>query len=126
VGRWAGRRKSRCCARPWYVTYLTRGFGNKPLACLGWTTIENAYLLNGTIFIVVDRAEGLPDRPMVVSNGLRIEAGEQAAQERLPSDDDLRIITPKEARTLFSTPSAEMLGGTTVGTSLPRLVTIER
>lgn len=47
------------------------------------------------------------------SKGLPVENGPEEEASRLPSDEDIRVISPKEARRLFGT-GAQLLDGVNV------------
>lgn len=79
----------------------------------GWTIFDNLFLLNGTVFVVTDDPEFIPDRKTITSAGIKIENGPEATAARLPTDRDLRVISVGEAQELFGT-SADLMDGTTV------------
>ncbi|KIM32507.1 hypothetical protein M408DRAFT_14788 [Serendipita vermifera MAFF 305830] len=63
----------------------------------GLTVFENLYAYNGTIYIVTSEPDSIPEKRMIISNGLALEF----KQENEPTDQTLQIITPAEARLLF-------------------------
>ena len=79
----------------------------------GWTIFDNLFLLNGTVFVVSDDPESVPDRNTITSTGLKIANGDEAIAARLPTDREFRVITVDEAQVLFGT-SANIVDGTTV------------
>ena len=74
---------------------------------------DNLFLLNGTVFVVTDDPESVPDRKTITSTGVKIENGAEAIAARLPTDRELRVITIAEAQELFGT-SADLMDGITV------------
>jgi hypothetical protein len=78
----------------------------------GWTIFDNLFLLNGTVFVVTDDTEFVPDRNTITSTGVNIKNGAEAIAARLPTDREFRVITPDEAQELFGT-SADLVDGTT-------------
>lgn len=70
-------------------------------------------MLNGTMYIVSDQPESIPDRTRITSTAVFIENGPIAEAERIPTDKEMRIISTREAGRLFG-PSAERLDGVTV------------
>jgi hypothetical protein len=71
------------------------------------------YILNGTVFLVSDQPEKLPDRKNITSNAGKIQGGLVGEQMRLPNDKHMRIIGTKEAKQLFGT-GASIIDGVTV------------
>lgn len=83
-------------------------------ACVqGWTIFDNLFLLNGTVFVVSDDPESVPDRKTITSTGIKVANGADAVAARLPTDREFRVVTSDEAQELFGT-SAELVDGTTV------------
>ncbi|VDB90957.1 unnamed protein product [Peniophora sp. CBMAI 1063] len=67
----------------------------------GWTLFDQLYLLNGTLYIITDQPEHLPDTKFIMSTGLHITNGEENAAALLPTEKELRIITRAEAKSIF-------------------------
>ncbi|KAH7883159.1 hypothetical protein F5I97DRAFT_1815379 [Phlebopus sp. FC_14] len=78
----------------------------------GWTIFENLFVLNGTVFVVTDEPDSIPERASMTSTAVRINNGPLAVASRFPTDRELRVVTTDEARELFGT-SAELIDGTT-------------
>ncbi|PCH45121.1 hypothetical protein WOLCODRAFT_106109 [Wolfiporia cocos MD-104 SS10] len=78
----------------------------------GWTIFDRLYILNGTVHVVTDQPETIPDRSRITSTAVFINNGPIAEAERIPTDKEMRIIDTNEARRLFG-PSAERLDGVT-------------
>ncbi|KAF9454843.1 hypothetical protein P691DRAFT_716768 [Macrolepiota fuliginosa MF-IS2] len=78
----------------------------------GWTVFDRLYILNGIVYIVADDLTSLPDVSFVLSKGIFIEPGQEAEETRLPTDNDIRIISTEEARKLFGT-GASIIDGVT-------------
>ncbi|CDO73894.1 hypothetical protein BN946_scf185016.g51 [Trametes cinnabarina] len=78
----------------------------------GWTIFDRLYILNGTVYIVSDAPEDVPDRRYMISTAVFIENGPDAEARRIPTDKEMRVISTEEARRLFGT-EAERLDGVT-------------
>ncbi|KZP22516.1 hypothetical protein FIBSPDRAFT_1043561 [Athelia psychrophila] len=76
----------------------------------GWTIIDKLYLLNGTLYIVTDKPDSIPDRNLITSTGINIENGAEAWEARHPTDKEMRIVTPQEAKAIFG-PDAQIIDG---------------
>ena len=74
---------------------------------------DRLYFKNGTFYIVTDNPEEVPDMKLIISSGIPLTSGPADAEKRLPTDKDMKIIDPDEARKLFGT-QAERLDGATV------------
>jgi len=66
----------------------------------GWTLFRNLYMADGTLFIVADEEErkAFPEIRMMTSTGLEAENTEENIAMREPTDKNMRIISPEEAR----------------------------
>ena len=66
----------------------------------GWTLFRNVYMSNGTIFIVADETgrKKVPEIRMMSSTGLAAENTPENIALREPTLDNMRIISPEEAR----------------------------
>ncbi|PPQ64507.1 hypothetical protein CVT26_002046 [Gymnopilus dilepis] len=66
----------------------------------GWTLFRNLYMANGTIFIVADEEgrKAFPEIRMMTSTGLEAENTPENIALREPTPDNMRIISPEEAR----------------------------
>jgi hypothetical protein len=73
------------------------------------------YIFNGTVFLVSNEPEIFPDRKYITSSGINIDNGREMVAARLPTDNDMRIISTSAARKLFGT-GANRVQGVTVGT----------
>ena len=67
----------------------------------GWTVFSNLYMSNGTVFIVTSRPNSIPDILMITSTGLPAENTPENIAARIPTSDDMAIITPEEARDMW-------------------------
>ncbi|KAI0070552.1 hypothetical protein K474DRAFT_1653669 [Panus rudis PR-1116 ss-1] len=76
----------------------------------GWTIFDRLYILNGTVYIVTDHPELVPDRALMTSKSIVIKNGPEEELKRRPTDKEMRIISTDEARQLFGT-QAERLDG---------------
>ncbi|KAK0201630.1 hypothetical protein DFS33DRAFT_1348883 [Desarmillaria ectypa] len=78
----------------------------------GWTIFDKLYLYNGTIYVVCDDPQNIPDVSRFYSKGLRILNGKEAEDSRLPTKEDIQIISSKEANALFGV-AAQVIDGVT-------------
>jgi len=89
----------------------------------GWTIFDNLFLLNGTVFIVAEYPESIPNRRTITSTGVVISNEAEAIAARLPSDRELRVVTPDQAQELFGT-NADLIDGTTwIVNDAPQFIT---
>lgn len=79
----------------------------------GWTMYDRLYLMNGTVFIVTDEPQKVPDRMLLISSGYPIKNEPGDVERRIPTDKDLQVISPEKAAELFGS-YASRLDGTTV------------
>ncbi|TFK20596.1 hypothetical protein FA15DRAFT_707948 [Coprinopsis marcescibilis] len=76
----------------------------------GWTVFDRLYILKGVVYIVSDEPATVPDVQFIYSKGLFIENGATAEESRIPTDEDIQVISTKEARRLFGT-GAQVIDG---------------
>ena len=90
----------------------------------GWTMFDRLYALNGTLYVVTDDPASVPDRSLMISKALRIANGPVEAAKRLPTNQELQVISTASAKTLFGS-GACALDGVTVrlSTLLARSIT---
>ncbi|KAI9635262.1 uncharacterized protein MKK02DRAFT_36638 [Dioszegia hungarica] len=67
----------------------------------GWTIFDQLYLFNGTWYIVSDRPHKIPLLRMMTSTGNEIWNDEESIAGREPTDKDMKIIFPSEAKKLW-------------------------
>lgn len=79
----------------------------------GGTVFERLYLLNGTLFIVTSKPESIPELKNITSSGADIGHSSEERAKRLPTDKDIRIVSPAEAQRIFNSHSVSRLAGTT-------------
>jgi len=79
----------------------------------GWTIFDRLYILKGVLYIVSDEPRTVPDVRFIYSKGIFILPGPEAAETRIPSEEDIRIISSSEAKKLFGT-GAQIMDGVTV------------
>ena len=96
-----------CMSSPKYFRQLMR-------FVKGWTIFDKLYLLNGTLYVVSDDPSKIPDRDLMISTGAPIENGPVEEAKRVPTDRDMQIITPQQAKLLFGSSDAELIDGVTV------------
>ncbi|KAG6886739.1 hypothetical protein C0992_002589 [Termitomyces sp. T32_za158] len=89
----------------------TRVLSHAPGMC--WTVFDNLYILKGIVYIVSDEPSRVPNVTHMYSKGLFIENGEEAVASRLPADEDIRVISTKQAKALFGN-GAHLLDGVNV------------
>ncbi|KAI5115650.1 hypothetical protein M0805_002772 [Coniferiporia weirii] len=77
----------------------------------GWTIFDRLYALNGTLFVVTSTPHTVPERYLMTSSGIEVLHGEENKLARLPTDKDMRIVSPDEAQRLFGMHSATRLEG---------------
>lgn len=74
---------------------------------------DRLYFKNGTFYIVTDDPSDVPPMKLIISSGVFLTSGAADELKRLPSDKDMRIIEPAEAKELFGE-QAQRLDGVTV------------
>lgn len=79
----------------------------------GWTIVDRLYAMDGTLYIVTDEPQSIPEKKFMLSTALRIANGPIEQAKRIPTDKELRVISPDEAKTLFGA-GADVLDGVTV------------
>jgi len=67
----------------------------------GWTVFDQLYILKGVVYIVTDSPSTIPDLSSIFSKGIYILPGPQNEPLRLPTDEDIRIISSTLAKELF-------------------------
>lgn len=78
----------------------------------GWTIFDNLYIMNGTVFVVADAPETIPPRKTLTSTGIEIKGSPELVKARLPTDREMRIISPEDAIELFGS-GATLIDGVT-------------
>lgn len=78
----------------------------------GWTIFRNLYLYNGTWFIVTDDPSDFPLLRLMVSTGAEIWNDEESIKNREPTDKDMKIIFPSEAKTTLGHHASKVEGTT--------------
>lgn len=79
----------------------------------GWSIFDRLYILNGTIYIVSDEPEAVPERHYMISSAVFIGNSPEEVAARMPTDQVMRVISTAEARQLFGT-EAERMDGVSV------------
>ncbi|KAI0746550.1 hypothetical protein C8Q80DRAFT_1175836 [Daedaleopsis nitida] len=67
----------------------------------GWTIFDKLYLLNGTLYIVSDNPDSVPELRYMISSAIFIGNQPEEVAAREPSDREMRVITTAEARQMF-------------------------
>lgn len=76
----------------------------------GWTIFDNLYLFNGTFYVVTDHPSKVPLLRMMTSTGNEIWNDEESIKGREPTEKDMRIIFPSEAKRLWGDSASRMVG----------------
>ncbi|TDL21873.1 hypothetical protein BD410DRAFT_803963 [Rickenella mellea] len=76
----------------------------------GWTMFDRLYILNGTLYVVSFNRTSFPELRLMYSTGRNLKNGKEEASKRLPTDKEIRIISPVEARRLFGTSATRIDG----------------
>lgn len=75
------------------------------------------YIVNGTVFLVSDEPEKFPDIQMVTSSASPVNDGGLVDMERhIPTDNEMRIISTKEAKGILGE-GADIMDGVTVSSN---------
>ncbi|KAG6832018.1 hypothetical protein H0H92_006054 [Tricholoma furcatifolium] len=111
----AGTTSARRAAPQYADAHLTWGSSPVPETRVlshapGWTIFDKLYIFKGIVYIVTDQPEKVPNVSDIYSKGYFIENGKEAILSRLPTDEDIRVISTKEAKKLFGT-GAHLLDG---------------
>ncbi|KAI5120259.1 hypothetical protein M0805_004595 [Coniferiporia weirii] len=77
----------------------------------GWTIFDKLYVFDGTIYVVTPTPESIPERKLITSSGYEIFNEPEEILKRLPSDKDIRVVTPAEAQRIFNTHAATRIDG---------------
>jgi hypothetical protein len=77
----------------------------------GWTLFRDAYLANGTLYIVTADRAAWPDRKFMTSTGLPGFNTPENIAARMPTDTEMAFITPDEANRRWGHPSNTRHGG---------------
>lgn len=73
--------------------------------------MDKLYLFNGTIFVITSKPKDFPELKLLTSSGYEVYNGAVERAKRLPSDKDIRLVSPEEATRVFGTRSAIRLDG---------------
>ncbi|EJT99480.1 hypothetical protein DACRYDRAFT_69179 [Dacryopinax primogenitus] len=76
----------------------------------GFTVFENLYMMNGTTFVVTISPEEVPDLRYVLGSGADNPGYLDPVQD--PTDKDMQVITPKQAREWFGASAVNLQGNT--------------
>jgi len=67
----------------------------------GWTIFDKLYIFNGVVYIVTDDLSTIPEIQFIYSKGIFILPGKANELLRLPTEEDIRVISPSQAKQLF-------------------------
>ncbi|KZO90810.1 hypothetical protein CALVIDRAFT_489949 [Calocera viscosa TUFC12733] len=76
----------------------------------GYTIFENLYMLNGTTFVVTTEPEEVPEFRYVLGSGADNPGYLSPVQD--PTEKDMQVITPQQAKDLFGTGAMSLQGNT--------------
>jgi hypothetical protein len=101
-----------------WETHLSWDSSNVPATRLvahvpGWTVFDRLYVFKGVMYIISDDPGSLPALDAMISNGEWILPGREAEIARLPSNNDMKVISSREAKELFGG-SAQIMDGVSV------------
>jgi hypothetical protein len=80
---------------------------------LGWTVFDRLYVLEGTIIVVTDSPELIPNPKEITSKGQKIQDENVNLKQLEPTEQDFKVISTEEAKLLFG-PSSIRIGGISV------------
>lgn len=100
----------------WFLS-LTDNPSFNSFILAGFTILDNIYSHNGTLYIVSDSPKSFPALRTIISSGYPVFNGEDEVKKREPTDQDMQIITVKQAEKKFGK-LAHRLEGTTVSASV--------
>lgn len=80
---------------------------------VGGTVFDRLYVFKGTLYIVTSSPESIPELKFIMSSGANIGHSPEERARRLPTDKDIRIVSPAEAHRIFNAHAASRLSGTT-------------
>jgi len=80
----------------------------------GWTLFEKLYIYRGIVYIVSDHPSSLPDVQFILSKGIPILLGAEEEEGRLPTENEIKVITSQESKKLFGGTSAQVIDGFSV------------
>lgn len=73
---------------------------------------DHLYIFKGVVHIVTDSPSTIPDLSFIYSKGIRIAPGRENELLRLPTDEDIRVISSTQAKQLFGSDIQTMDGNT--------------
>jgi len=79
---------------------------------IGWTLFEKLYVFKGVIYIITDYPSNVPDIQFISSKGVPIRQGKE--ESRLPTPNDIQVISTKSAKRLFNAKGAQVIDGFSV------------
>lgn len=79
----------------------------------GWTILDNLYIFKGVVYIVTDNSSTIPDLNFIYSKGIYILPGRENELSRLPTDENIRLISSSQAKELFGS-GIQTIDGMTV------------
>lgn len=76
----------------------------------GWTVFDKLYVREGTIYVVTDSPELVPDAKEIFSTGQKLLPGNINLPELEPTEKDFKVISTRDARHLFGPCSIRING----------------
>lgn len=88
----------------------------------GFTILDNIYSHNGTLYIISDSPKSFPTLRTMISSGYQVFNGEEEVKKREPTDQDMQIITVKQAEKKFGKLAHRLEGTTFMSTDPPQFI----
>jgi hypothetical protein len=80
---------------------------------IGWTVFDRLYVLEGTLIVVTDSPELIPNPKEITSKGQKIQDENVNLKQLEPTEKDFKVISTEEANLLFGSSSIR-IGGISV------------
>lgn len=113
-----------------YVGEDTLHWGSQPVPLTkipahapGWTVLDRLYFHKGTMYIVSDYPKLVPKPVHITSKGRRIQEGNVNIPDLEPTEEDLRVISTREAYDLFGQQAIRIGGVTFLVNESPQFMT---
>lgn len=78
----------------------------------GWSILDRLYLHKGTLYIVSDQPENMPETRYIISRGVYIRNGKAAEKSRLPTGVEIQVVSTQRAKEVLGV-EAHLIGGNT-------------
>ena len=90
-----------------FLRYLTC---SNSYISIGWTIFDRLYVLEGTVIVVTDSPELIPNPQEIISKGQKIQDENVNLQQLEPTEKEFKIISTEEAKLLFGSSSIRISG----------------